>query len=141
MVDEDSADSSLPNEFSESDLLDSIRAVADRVDGPLRYHDYRDHRDAEHPSGPLIISRIRWSKACELAGVETHGPRNEFDFSRQDCIDAVARAIAERGQRISSSEYEAWSEGRKSRPSLTTVKKRFGGWQNAHDEAYEHYSR
>jgi hypothetical protein len=100
------------------------------------YHDYMDERDETHPSGPLIISRMRWSEACERAGVETNGPRDEYDFTREDCVAAVARAISERGQRISSSEYEAWSEGQLTVPSLTTVKNRTGGWQAAHGEAF-----
>lgn len=141
MPQEDSSDKPLHPEFSTSDFISAIRVVAERVDGPLRYHDYRNHRDDKHPSGPLIISRIRWSEACEMADVETNGPRDEFDFSPEDCIAAVTRAISQRGHRISSSEYEEWSEGRRDVPSLTTVKKRLSGWQNAHDEAFEQIRR
>lgn len=123
--------------FSESDLLDAIRAVAADVDGPLRYQDYREHRTPEQPSGPLIISRIRWSDACSRAGVETNGPRDEFDFTREDCIVAVKRAISSRGGRISTDEYETWSSGRTDVPSLTTVKKRLGSWREANDQALD----
>jgi hypothetical protein len=137
----DSSDSAPHSEFSEPDLISAIQTVADRVEGPLRYHDYEAYRDPDHPSAPLIASRIRWSQACELADVETNGPRDEIDFTREDCVAAVARAISERRQRISSREYELWSEGRPDVPSLTTVKKRLDGWRNAHNEAFEYASR
>jgi hypothetical protein len=140
MSQENSSNASPQPEFSESDIINAIQSVAERVDGPLRYHDYCNRRDEAHPSGPLIISRIRWSEACNKAAVETNGPRNEPDFTQEDCVAAVSYAIAERGQRISSSEYEAWSEGRRDVPSLTTVKNRLNGWQNAHDEAFNQLS-
>lgn len=137
MADEDPPARERSSSYTVSDITDALQTVAQRVDGPVRYHDYMNERDDRHPSGPLIISRMRWSEACERAGVETNGPRDEFDFTREDCVAAVARAIRERGQRISSSEYEAWSEGQTTVPSLTTVKNRTDGWQTTHDEAFK----
>jgi hypothetical protein len=118
-------------QHSADDCIDAIQEVAERISGPLRYVDYREHRDSDHPSGPTIVARIGWIRGCELADVDT------TSFDRDDCVDAVAIAVVEHGSRISSREYSEWARGRRDVPSLTTIKKQEGGWMDVYEDAFQ----
>jgi hypothetical protein len=123
--------------FSDQDLLDAIRTVSNRVSGRLKFEEYEARRDDDHPSGYTIADRLGWANACEQAGVECHGPRNEVEWTVSASVKAVAECIFDHGGNISTEEYSEWARGRSDVPSARTVKTRVGKWTEAKRRAFE----
>jgi hypothetical protein len=117
--------------YSDADLLDEIRRVADvaDADGAPSLQDFRDHSDI---ADTTVLRRFdSWNAAVAKAGFEPNDPQERIPT--EDLIDELQRLGDEVGRAPTIAEIKDQGEYWPS-----TYKKRFGSWAEALDAAFEH---
>lgn len=116
--------------FSDSDLLEILRAAADQVTGPLTTNKYMKLKIS--PTVAVFISRFgSWKKACVLAGVEAgKAARDNYKraHSKEDMLGFVASYLADPRTNGSAEGYEKWQRNVEGAPSLSLIRQRLGKW-------------
>ena len=118
-------------QFSDKELVNSIRRVARNLGRTPTVSDYEQHaREYDLPSAILIVNRLGWSNAVEAAGMNPHRVRRPYTrrWNEDTCVTAVCSVASELGHVPSLKEYEAHSTGKSDLPSVATVRNRVGGW-------------
>lgn len=126
--------------YTDEEMLASVRAAADGIDGPLTVAAYDAWR-AGHggASGIGIIRRFgKWHVACEQAGLDvvvmtTKKPA----FSPEAIVAAVATYLADPDSRGTYGGYREWAKGRDGVPSGPTVRNHFPKWDELRSQALE----
>lgn len=124
--DESGRDEGSRRTYSDDDIEDALRTVADRVEGVLERRQYDEHRDDDHPSGQTIWNRVGWDAAKRAVGLETHS------IYREDAVAAV-RAVAGRVDGpLTMRAYDA--ERDESHPTANAISRKWG-WNDVKESA------
>ena len=116
--------------YTDADLLDEIRRVADvaDVDGAPSLQDFRDHSDI---ADTTVLRRFdSWNAAVAKAGFEPNDPQKRIPT--EDLIDELQRLRDDVGHAPTIAEMKEQGEYWPS-----TYKKRFGSWAAALDAAFD----
>lgn len=130
-------------QFSDDELVTSLRKAADEMGSPLTVSDYRrwatkqgndERRVAGHQG--MMLRFGGWNAALTRAGLPANphfGPDRWFDL--EDVLDGIVECWRVGGHYPSAREYEIWSTGRTEVPSLSTARK-FASWRELLLAAY-----
>lgn len=78
--------------LSETDAVEALTIVNQRVDGTLTFEKYNEYRDATHPSAGRISEHIGWNTAKRSANLElANDPREQLEKNQ---AKAALRAVA-----------------------------------------------
>ena len=116
--------------YSDADLLDEIRRVADvaGADGAPSLQDFRDHSDI---ADTTVLRRFdSWNAAVAKAGFEPNDPQQRIPT--EDLLDELQRLHDEIGRAPTIAEMKDQGEYWPS-----TYKNRFGSWAEALDTAFD----
>lgn len=123
------------HEYTEGELVDALRAAADRVDVPLTKTRYTRHRDQGGPDAATIADRLGggdWQVACQRArvlGAVEDGPSSMTPrWTQATVAAAVGGWLAAQEGRPTVSEYRAAARDANTLPSLTTVQRYLDDW-------------
>ena len=117
--------------YSDADLLEEIRRVADAADadGAPSLQQFRDHSDI---ADTTVLRRFdSWNAAVATAGFEPNDPQKRIPTD--DLLDELQRLHDEVGRAPTIEEMKEQGEYWPS-----TYKKRFGSWAEALDTAFDH---
>jgi hypothetical protein len=126
-----------PQAHSDEALLDCLRAAAADIGEPLTVSGYNAHaRDGGGcPTSQTHINRFgSWRQALQAAGLAAHpasGVAGRGRFTAASCAAAVAACAKRLRKTPTALDYQAYAADRPSRPSLSTVRKVCGGWEEA----------
>ena len=112
--------------YSDAELLEDIRAVADVVERSPSLQDYRDH--GEYAATTITRRFDSWQDAVARAGFEPHDA--DAEIPEADLLDELQRLADELGERPTVEAMNTngayWA---------STYKRRFGSWSEALAEA------
>lgn len=112
--------------YSDEELLEDIRAVADVVERSPSLQDYREH--GSHAATTITRRFSSWQDAVARAGFEPHDA--EAKISNTDLLEELQRLGDELGERPTvatmNNQGKYWA---------STYKRRFGSWSSALAEA------
>lgn len=116
--------------WTDEQMLVSLRAAAEGVDGPLSVTAYDAWRGTHGgASGIGIIRRFgKWHVACERAGVEALRTTKKATFDTDAIVAAVVAYLSDPDSRGSYNGYRDWAKGREGVPSGPTVRTHFPKW-------------
>ena len=118
----------------------ALQKAANRLSPLTRgnYDNFRQEGVVSGPSGIRIIQIFgKWSKACELAGVES-GAARRANYKRNLTQEEMSEYLGEyliTCTTASADAYDAWARKEVGAPSLGTLRNEFGKWNEACDEA------
>lgn len=125
--------------FTEDQILDAIRAAADRCGQPLSHGRYDGvSREVAGPSSARIIQRFgSWGRACAAAGVTSAAAAREYAqrWDRAAVLAAVAEYLNSEGAAGTYADYVRWAQSGPERPSGATVRNVLGAWSAAKADA------
>ncbi len=132
-------DNSVPNlqQWTDEQCLEALRTAATYFH-PLRAKQYSkicEIGEIEGPSVPLLYNRFgSWSRACELAGVESGVAHREYEsrWSATDLEKFVDDFMLDPEVRIKNfSNFDNWlSATDEMCPSSATIRNRLGNWSS-----------
>jgi hypothetical protein len=127
-------------DFSDTQLLDALRAAAAELGEPLTnggYDTWQRHHD-EAASPALLIRRFgSWRAACEAAGLRANSTRSTSrKWSDEDVVGIVAAYLASEGATGSFADYTVWARTQDGVPSGATLRQR-GAWADLKRRASE----
>jgi Homing endonuclease associated repeat len=121
--------------FTDDEILQAIRAAANRCGEPLSHGRYDSvSRDVAGPSSARVIQRFgSWRQACAAAGVTAGVPARDYTtrWDRASVTSAVAAYLASEGCPGTYAGYQEWARASTDRPSGATVRNVLGGWSAA----------
>lgn len=118
--------------YSDDDLIDAIRSVAQVVDRVPSTKDYAERSPRLGlPSLPTVTNRFgTWIAAVERAGMTPNAAFRTYSrtWDAEACRAAMRSVVEELDRVPSVSHYEALARSRDDLPSLATVRNRLGRW-------------
>ena len=130
----------LSTKWTQDQTFLALQKAANRL-SPLTRENYDNFRHEGVVSGPSGIRIIqiygKWSKACELAGVES-GAAMRANYKRNLTREEMSEYLGEyliTCTTASADAYDAWARKEVGAPSLGTLRNEFGKWNEACDEA------
>ena len=130
----------LSTKWTQDQTFLALQKAANRL-SPLTRENYDNFRHEGVVSGPSGIRIIqiygKWSKACELAGVES-GAAVRANYKRNLTREEMSEYLGEyliTCTTASADAYDAWARKEVGAPSLGTLRNEFGKWNEACDEA------
>ena len=114
----------MPSRYSDDDLLDALRELADDLGERPRARDVNEHDGL--PSSATYGTRFgSWNAALEAAGFGTHG------YSDEELLDVLRNLAAELGRTPSADHVRECDDA----PNISTYQDRFGGYNAALEAA------
>jgi hypothetical protein len=116
--------------YTDSQMLDALRATAAGTEEPLTATGYDALRSADAPSSQAIIRRFgRWRDAQQRAGLASNrASGHTAHWSDEELIGWVARYLADPTTSGSYGGYLAWAQAVDGAPSGATIRIRFKKW-------------
>lgn len=128
------ANNSRPRDYTDEDYLELIRACEEKHGKVTQKLFNQESKENEkHPTAGAVRKRFGtdeqagWSRAKELAGVESDDNR---DYTDEELLDMLRRCKEKHGK-VTSATFAYDDEF----CAPETLQRRFDGWQNAKDEA------
>jgi len=118
--------------FSDSDILDALRLVANQIGTVLSVTKYDHNRANDQPSSALIIQRFStWNQALSAADLPQNEAQQKYKsrFTLADAIGYTREFLAE-VDRPSYQGFSEWIKKQPDAPSAQTCRKLAGSWQN-----------
>jgi hypothetical protein len=126
-----------PPQHTDQELMRCLRRASRALRGVLTVAAYNEFAQEEDcPSSQTHINRFgSWREALVAAGLKAHpssGVAGRGRFTPEACAKAVRRARRELAKVPTALEYEAFArDGGGRSPSLSTVRKVCGSWEEA----------
>jgi hypothetical protein len=125
--------------FTDAELTECLQAAAQELESPMAHAHYskwsqgRMLDDRRRWPGPqaAMLRFGSWRKALAHAGLTSNasaGP--EPRFSLEDGVESIVAAWLAAGKPPSAERYDAWRAGRGEHPSVATVRKLVGNWDD-----------
>lgn len=108
------------NEIPTEDLVEDLKRVDEKVDGILLARDYKEHGNY---SIETVRSRSTWKGMLKEADIKS-------EYSREEMIEELQKLNEEIDGEVYVKNFEQMSDIR-----IYSVKKEFGGWKKAKEEA------
>jgi hypothetical protein len=120
-------------QYSDQDILEAIRRVANEVGGTPSTNQYRELSSKLNlPSQATILKRMSWREALQRAGLEWDEKRNRRTYTRQWTKESVLEALMKLRDELPSvptySQYCEIASTRSDLPSGPTVRNRLAKW-------------
>jgi hypothetical protein len=117
----------VPKKIAQDDLLADIRRVANEIDGDVTVTDYK--KQGIHSVSAMYTHFDGWEAALEAAGVDRTSPTKQY--TKNQLLDDLRR-VAEELDSFPPTTTEYKTHGN---ASVTTMRDRFDGWNNAVETA------